>query len=108
MLVLGTRYLYVGDTCVSNDTAHRAAALWPSRQRSAALRLPDTLSRHGVLGQLVRGSAGPGYKLPAAIRAESAELRFGARRAECAFEGADPCLRRVWREIMIAAFAAGA
>jgi hypothetical protein len=57
--------------------------------------------------EVVRPS-GPPHELAAAIRALESELRLRARSAERALDGADEGVRRLRREVDVAAFAAGA
>src|SRR5919109_5170956 len=75
---------------------------------SAALGLEDALGGSRVLEQLLDGTARTAHELAAAVGTPAAQGLAGAGGAERAFEGADPGVGGVAREIPVAALAVGA
>ena len=73
----------------------------------ATLRLDDAICRSGMARQSVHRPDRPPYQLAAAIGTSPFEHTFRAIAAKRAFEGADPGVRRVGRQIPVAAFAIG-
>src|SRR5207248_520541 len=79
----------------------------PGGRRSlrATRRLEHADDRRRMVDERRRGAAWPRHEFAAAVRTAAAELRFGAGRAEGAFEGADARLGRIRRQVAVTAFA---
>jgi hypothetical protein len=78
----------------------------PSRHLAASSRLQDSLRRRRAVRQLARRPPRPNHQLAATIGTLAAEDRFGTRHAERALKRTDPRLRRLGRQIPVAALAA--
>src|SRR5688500_1948505 len=80
----------------------------PSRDpagRAVAFGLQDALGRSRIFLEHRRRSHRSACEIAAAIGADAAQHAFGAGGAESALEGADHRIRRIGREILVAAFA---
>jgi hypothetical protein len=74
---------------------------------SAALGFENPLGGRGISGEFLDGAAWSADKLAAAIRTMPFQCIRGAVRAESAFEGTDPGVAGLTRQIPIATLAVG-
>src|SRR5215204_5221235 len=90
-------------------TAPRPAPSRRDASRSASfVWLENAFRRCRVVYELGGGPNRAAHQFAAAVRAPSAGQPIGrARRTEGAFERADQRVRRVWRQVPVAAFAVG-
>ena len=75
---------------------------------TATLWMENARRRRRIVLQLGRRPDGPRREVAAAVGAAPSELVLNAIAAECALEGADHRVRRIGRQILVAALAIGA
>lgn len=75
--------------------------------RFATALLEHALRRRRIIRQLLTGSSRACNQFPAAIRALALQDVRRAIITEGALEGANPSIRRFWREVLVATFTAG-
>jgi len=70
-------------------------------------RAHHPVARCGIANELRRWANRPANQLPAAIGADEVQLARGTVAAVRALKGANECLPRIGREVLVAAFAVG-